>query len=80
MLAVVARSLEAANVFEKYTRNEVDSSDAQHAAGAEILKSIKGRYMILCLEDIRLFKIFPDRFSLNFINMILKKKKKSLSI
>ena len=54
MLAVVTRSFEAVSSLEKYRRNgEVDCDDALHAEAIKLGKSITGRFLVICLEDIR---------------------------
>ncbi|KAF2291896.1 hypothetical protein GH714_036024 [Hevea brasiliensis] len=57
MLAIVCGSYEAASSLEKYKENgEVDSNVAFHAEAASLGKSISGRFLVICLEDIRAYK------------------------
>ncbi|XP_024029765.1 uncharacterized protein LOC21395118 [Morus notabilis] len=60
MLAVVTRSFEAANVLQKYKQNEGDCSDARLAEGVALLKSIKDRFTVFCLEDISPYVAAPE--------------------
>ncbi|XP_059434267.1 structural maintenance of chromosomes flexible hinge domain-containing protein GMI1 [Corylus avellana] len=54
MLAVVCRSFAAASALEKYEQNgEVHCRHALHAEASALGKSIKGRFLVVCLEDIR---------------------------
>ncbi|KAF4399066.1 hypothetical protein G4B88_023660 [Cannabis sativa] len=57
MLAVVARSFEAAAQFETYTQTgEVDRSYALHAEAAVLGKSINCRFTVICFDKICLYK------------------------
>ncbi|PON72057.1 hypothetical protein PanWU01x14_068990 [Parasponia andersonii] len=56
MLAVVSRSFEAAAALEKYEQNgEVDRGRALHAEAATTGKSLSGRFLVICLEDVSPF-------------------------
>jgi hypothetical protein len=58
MLAVVCRSFAAASALEKYEQNgEVHCRHALHAEASALGKSIKGRFLLVCLEDIRCYFI-----------------------
>ncbi|KAF5442725.1 hypothetical protein F2P56_035352 [Juglans regia] len=57
MLAVVCRSSAAASALEKFEHDgEVHCRHALHAEAAALGKSIYGRFLIVCLEDIRAYK------------------------
>ncbi|KAJ4726669.1 Protein defective in meristem silencing 3 [Melia azedarach] len=63
MLALVCRSFEAAQALEKYEQNgKVDFTRAVHATAAALGQSIVGRFLVVCLEDIR---PFPGEFEGN---------------
>ncbi|XP_030933131.1 structural maintenance of chromosomes flexible hinge domain-containing protein GMI1 [Quercus lobata] len=54
MLAVVCRSFVTASALENYEQNgEVDCGQALHAAAAARGNSINGRFLVICLEDLR---------------------------
>ncbi|XP_010267594.1 PREDICTED: uncharacterized protein LOC104604778 isoform X2 [Nelumbo nucifera] len=54
MLAVVCKSYAAASSLEKYEKNgKIDPEHALHATAAALGKSINGRFLVICLEDIR---------------------------
>ncbi|XP_044505503.1 structural maintenance of chromosomes flexible hinge domain-containing protein GMI1 isoform X4 [Mangifera indica] len=54
MLALVCRSFRAACALEEYERNgEIDFSLGLHGKAAAHGKSIVGRFLVICLEDIR---------------------------
>ena len=54
MLAVVCKSYDAARALEQYERNgEVDCKLGLHAEATALGKSISGRFLAVCLEDIR---------------------------
>lgn len=54
MVAVVCKSYEAARALEQYVHNgEVDSRLGLHAEATALGKSISGRFLVVCLEDIR---------------------------
>lgn len=54
MLAVVCKSFAAASALEKYEQNgEVDCGHALHAKASALGKSINGRFLVMCLENIR---------------------------
>ncbi|XVE58363.1 hypothetical protein DITRI_Ditri04bG0163800 [Diplodiscus trichospermus] len=54
MLAVVCRSYEAACALEQYDHNgEVDPKLGLYAEATALGKSISGRFVVVCLEDIR---------------------------
>ncbi|XP_060971263.1 structural maintenance of chromosomes flexible hinge domain-containing protein GMI1 isoform X1 [Cannabis sativa] len=57
MLAVVARSFEAAAQFETYTQTgEVDRNNALHAEAAILGKSINGRFTVICFDNINPYR------------------------
>ncbi|KAK7850486.1 structural maintenance of chromosomes flexible hinge domain-containing protein gmi1 [Quercus suber] len=54
MLAVVCRSFVTASALENYEQNGgVDCGQALHAAAAARGNSIDGRFLVICLEDLR---------------------------
>lgn len=54
MLAVVSRSFEAAVALEKYIKNgEFDRSYGLQAEAATLEKSINGRFLVICIDDVR---------------------------
>ncbi|GMJ14975.1 GAMMA-IRRADIATION AND MITOMYCIN C INDUCED 1 [Hibiscus trionum] len=54
MLAVVCKSYDSACALEQYGHNGyVDSSFGLHAEATALGKSISGRFLVICLEDIR---------------------------
>ncbi|KAK9292711.1 hypothetical protein L1049_020690 [Liquidambar formosana] len=54
MLAVVCRSYAAADALEKYEQNgNVDRGHALYSLATALGKSINGRFLVMCLEDIR---------------------------
>ncbi|EOY23564.1 Gamma-irradiation and mitomycin c induced 1, putative isoform 1 [Theobroma cacao] len=54
MLAVVCKSYTAARALEKYEHNgKVDWKLGLHAEATALGKSISGRFLVVCLEDIR---------------------------
>ncbi|XP_038685259.1 structural maintenance of chromosomes flexible hinge domain-containing protein GMI1-like isoform X1 [Tripterygium wilfordii] len=54
MLAVVCKTYESADALEKYRQNgEVDCKLALHGKAASLGKTIDGRFLVICLEDIR---------------------------
>ncbi|KAK9036637.1 hypothetical protein V6N11_078631 [Hibiscus sabdariffa] len=54
MLAVVCKSYYSAYALEQYGHNgEVDSNFGLHAEASALGKSISGRFLVVCLEDIR---------------------------
>ncbi|KAM4068715.1 hypothetical protein ACB094_12G034100 [Castanea mollissima] len=54
MLAVVCRSFVTASALENYEQNgEVDCGQALHAEAAARGNSINGRFLVMCLEDLR---------------------------
>ena len=54
MLAVVCRSFVTASALENYEQNgEVDCGQALRAAAAARGNSINGRFLVICLEDLR---------------------------
>lgn len=54
MLAIVCRTSEAVMVLEKYDGDgTVLTSAGIHGLGASIGKSIKGRFLVICLDDLR---------------------------
>ncbi|OMO93636.1 gamma-irradiation and mitomycin c induced 1, partial [Corchorus olitorius] len=56
MLAIVCKSYAAACALEKYEHNgEVDCEFGLHAEAAALGKSLSGRFLVVCLEDIRPF-------------------------
>ncbi|XP_043816102.1 structural maintenance of chromosomes flexible hinge domain-containing protein GMI1 isoform X2 [Manihot esculenta] len=56
MLAIVCSSYEAASTLEKYKENgEVDCNLAFHSVAAALGKHISGRFLVICLEDIRAY-------------------------
>lgn len=61
MLAVVCKTYEAASAMEKYKEDgEVDSNLALHGKAAALGKPICGRFLVICLEDIRC-AVFPTK-------------------
>ncbi|KAF6146065.1 hypothetical protein GIB67_033424 [Kingdonia uniflora] len=53
MLAVVCKSYAAAKDLEKYGKHgNIDHTDALHAVATKLGKSITGRFLVICLEDI----------------------------
>ncbi|XP_060675499.1 structural maintenance of chromosomes flexible hinge domain-containing protein GMI1 isoform X2 [Ziziphus jujuba] len=56
MLAVISSSFAAAVALEKYEQNgEVDRGNALYAEAAARGKSLNGRFLVICLEDMRPF-------------------------
>ncbi|XP_004306658.1 PREDICTED: protein DEFECTIVE IN MERISTEM SILENCING 3 [Fragaria vesca subsp. vesca] len=54
MLAIVCRTFECVKVLEKYDKDGmIISSAGIHGLGSSIKNSIKGRFQVLCLEDLR---------------------------
>lgn len=54
MLAVVTRTFAAVGALEKYEQNgEVDRGNALYAEAAARGKTINGRFLVICLEEIR---------------------------
>ncbi|THG10125.1 hypothetical protein TEA_027990 [Camellia sinensis var. sinensis] len=54
MLAIVCKSYASAHALEKYERSgNVNHACALHAIATKQGQSIKGRYLVICLEDIR---------------------------
>ncbi|TYI53588.1 hypothetical protein E1A91_D11G015400v1 [Gossypium mustelinum] len=54
MVAVVCKSYEVARALEQYDHNgEIDSRLGLHAEAIALSKSISGRFLVVCLEDIR---------------------------
>lgn len=54
MLAIVCRTYECVKVLEKYDEDGmIISSAGIHGLGSSIKNSIKGRFQVLCLEDLR---------------------------
>lgn len=54
MLAVVTKSYETARVLESYSENgEVNRNLAFHEAAVTLGKTINGRFLVICLEEIR---------------------------
>ncbi|KAG4172718.1 hypothetical protein ERO13_A11G015200v2 [Gossypium hirsutum] len=54
MVAVVCKSYEVARALEQYDhKGEVDSRLGLHAEATALSKSISGRFLVVCLEDIR---------------------------
>lgn len=63
MLAIVCSSYEAASTLEKYKENgEVDCNLAFHSVAAALGKHISGRFLVICLEDIRCNIVFWFEF------------------
>lgn len=59
MLAVVCKSCVAAGALERYNLDgNVNHTRGFHALATELGISIKGRYLIICLDDIRYQKSF----------------------
>ena len=59
MLAVVCKSYATIDTIETYEPNgNVDRAHALHAAATGLGKSISGRYLVICVEDIRYHKKF----------------------
>ncbi|XP_077226812.1 gamma-irradiation and mitomycin c induced 1 [Tasmannia lanceolata] len=56
MLAVVCKSSKNSSSLEKYSENgEINRSSALHGAAATLGKKINGRFLVICLEEIRPF-------------------------
>lgn len=54
MLAVISSSFAAAVALEKYEQNgEVDRGNALYAEAAARGRSLNGRFLVICLEDMR---------------------------
>lgn len=54
MLAIVCRTYEGVKVLEKYDADgTIISTAGIHGLGSSIGKSIKGRFLVICLEDLR---------------------------
>ncbi|XP_039016279.1 structural maintenance of chromosomes flexible hinge domain-containing protein GMI1-like [Hibiscus syriacus] len=54
MLAVVCKSYYSAGALEQYGHNgEIDSRFGLHAEATALSKSLSGRFLVVCLEDIR---------------------------
>lgn len=54
MLAVVSRTFAAVSALEKYEQNgNVDRRNALYAEAAALGKTISGRFLVICLEEIR---------------------------
>ena len=54
MLAIVCRTYECVKVLEKYDEDGmIISSAGIHGLDSSIKNSIKGRFQVLCLEDLR---------------------------
>lgn len=54
MLAVISRSFAAVSALEKYKQNgEVDRRNALYAEAAARGKSVNGRFLVICLEELR---------------------------
>ncbi|XP_015888725.3 protein DEFECTIVE IN MERISTEM SILENCING 3 isoform X1 [Ziziphus jujuba] len=54
MLAIVCRTYEGVKALEKYDgEGTINSSSGLHGLGSSIGKKIKGRFVVICLEDLR---------------------------
>lgn len=54
MLAIVTKSYETARALENYSENgEVNHNLALHEAAVTLGKTIKGRFLVICLDEIR---------------------------
>lgn len=54
MLGIVCRTYEGVKVLEKYDGDGmIISSAGIHGLGSSIGNSIKGRFQVICLEDLR---------------------------
>nr|XP_043610523.1 structural maintenance of chromosomes flexible hinge domain-containing protein GMI1 [Erigeron canadensis] len=61
MLAVVCKSYEDVNLLETYDENgKLNASHALHMFASELGQPISGRYLILCIEDIRACELDKD--------------------
>lgn len=87
MLALVCRSFRAACALEEYEQNgEVNCTLGLHGKAAERGKSIVGRFLVICLEDMRCYiqcpgcnlKSFVVTVNMNFLpklsEIFMKKK------
>lgn len=54
MLAIVCRTYEGVEALEKYdSKGSIKSNSGLHGLGSSIGKSITGRFVVICLEDLR---------------------------
>ncbi|XP_061372850.1 protein DEFECTIVE IN MERISTEM SILENCING 3-like isoform X2 [Gastrolobium bilobum] len=56
MLAIVCSTYEGVNALEKYnTEGMINCNDGLHGIGSSIGRRINGRFIVICLEDLRPF-------------------------
>ena len=54
MLAIVCRTYDGVNALEMYDeQGNINSTSCLHGAGTSAAKKIIGRFLVLCLEDLR---------------------------
>lgn len=54
MLAIVCRTYEGVETMENYDgKGSINSSSGLHGLGSSIGKSITGRFVVICLKDLR---------------------------
>lgn len=67
MLAIVCKTYEGVEALEKYDgKGSIDGNSGLHGLGSSIGKTIAGRFMVICLEDLRQERV------LQCINTLLK--------
>lgn len=54
MLAIVCRTYEGVKALEKYdAEGNINNTSCLHGAGSSAGKRINGRFLVICLEDLR---------------------------
>lgn len=54
MLAIVCKTYEGVESLEKYDgKGSINGNSGLHGLGSSIGKTIAGRFMVICLEDLR---------------------------
>lgn len=69
MLAVVSKTFEGMNALETYDKEgHIDKSAGVHGLGASTQRPVNGRFLIICLEQLRHVSELPKKILRFFIS------------
>lgn len=72
MLAVVCKTLEGVKTLERHdNEGNVNSGAGLHALGSFIGRKINGRFLVICLEDLRQEHIYLNPFNVKTVVRML---------